>query len=181
MEHTFSVGHSGQSLASNGPVVDSRDLNLVFSPTEATHNKLFPYSPTKYAEPSWMLVLLLGDAMTTNMPVNFDYFCDFIDIFDDGNALTNATCVTISDRGQRNSLRRRATCPPVMSRRFEHQTSYRMFWLGSFPVLRENTLEVVRGLPPLTLPPTSREDFRLDDYLEQGCPTRDPGVAYGPP
>ncbi|GFY24652.1 hypothetical protein TNCV_1016981 [Trichonephila clavipes] len=30
---------SGQSLASNGPVVDSRDLNLVFGLTEATHNK----------------------------------------------------------------------------------------------------------------------------------------------
>ncbi|GFV12443.1 hypothetical protein TNCV_1792221 [Trichonephila clavipes] len=30
---------SGQSLASNGPVVDSRDLNLVFGHTEATYNK----------------------------------------------------------------------------------------------------------------------------------------------
>ncbi|GFX99222.1 hypothetical protein TNCV_2494031 [Trichonephila clavipes] len=30
---------SGQSLASNNSVVDSRYLNLVFSPTEATHNK----------------------------------------------------------------------------------------------------------------------------------------------
>ncbi|GFW34117.1 hypothetical protein TNCV_287991 [Trichonephila clavipes] len=30
---------SGQSLASNGPVVDSRDLNLVFGPTEVTHNE----------------------------------------------------------------------------------------------------------------------------------------------
>ncbi|GFU56416.1 hypothetical protein TNCV_2609381 [Trichonephila clavipes] len=29
---------SVQSLASNGPVVDSRDLNLVFGLTEATHN-----------------------------------------------------------------------------------------------------------------------------------------------
>ncbi|GFX15736.1 hypothetical protein TNCV_2132221 [Trichonephila clavipes] len=46
---------SGQSLASNGPVVDSRYLNLVFVPTEATHNKLFLSSPTKYTgEPSWM-------------------------------------------------------------------------------------------------------------------------------
>ncbi|GFW67419.1 hypothetical protein TNCV_3390901 [Trichonephila clavipes] len=39
---------SGQSLASNGPVVNSRDLNLVFGHTEATHNKLFLSSPTKY-------------------------------------------------------------------------------------------------------------------------------------
>ncbi|GFU68117.1 hypothetical protein TNCV_3630501 [Trichonephila clavipes] len=30
---------SGQSLASNGPVFDSRDLNLVFGHTDATHNK----------------------------------------------------------------------------------------------------------------------------------------------
>ncbi|GFX61298.1 hypothetical protein TNCV_1171371 [Trichonephila clavipes] len=30
---------SSQSLASNGPVVDSRDLNLVFGHTKATHNK----------------------------------------------------------------------------------------------------------------------------------------------
>ncbi|GFW39970.1 hypothetical protein TNCV_5116531 [Trichonephila clavipes] len=30
---------SGQSLASNGPVVDSRDLNLVFGYAESTPNK----------------------------------------------------------------------------------------------------------------------------------------------
>ncbi|GFU42231.1 hypothetical protein TNCV_4554141 [Trichonephila clavipes] len=30
---------SGQSLASNGPVADSRDLNLVFDATESTNNK----------------------------------------------------------------------------------------------------------------------------------------------
>ncbi|GFW44275.1 hypothetical protein TNCV_1747041 [Trichonephila clavipes] len=39
---------SGRSLASNGPVVGSRYLNLVFGHTEATHNKLFLSSPTKY-------------------------------------------------------------------------------------------------------------------------------------
>ncbi|GFU62517.1 hypothetical protein TNCV_1313621 [Trichonephila clavipes] len=33
------VALSGQSLDSNGPIVDSRDLNLVFGHTEATHNK----------------------------------------------------------------------------------------------------------------------------------------------
>ncbi|GFV68173.1 hypothetical protein TNCV_1874551 [Trichonephila clavipes] len=50
---------SGQSLASNGPVIDSRYLNLVFGPMEATHIKLFLFSPTKYTvEPSWMLVLI---------------------------------------------------------------------------------------------------------------------------
>ncbi|GFY21416.1 transposable element Tc1 transposase [Trichonephila clavipes] len=50
---------SGQSLASNGPVVDSRDLNFVFGHAEASPNKLFLSSPTKYtAEPSWPLVLV---------------------------------------------------------------------------------------------------------------------------
>ncbi|GFU69921.1 hypothetical protein TNCV_3967951 [Trichonephila clavipes] len=42
MQHLFywpNVAVSSQSLASNGPVVDSRYLNLVFGPTEATHNK----------------------------------------------------------------------------------------------------------------------------------------------
>ncbi|GFW64984.1 hypothetical protein TNCV_392501 [Trichonephila clavipes] len=43
---------SGQRLASNGPVVDSRYLNLEFGTTEATHNKGFLSSPTKYIEPS---------------------------------------------------------------------------------------------------------------------------------
>ncbi|GFW31272.1 hypothetical protein TNCV_2578531 [Trichonephila clavipes] len=33
------IAVSDQSLASNGPVVDSRDLNLVFGPTVATSNK----------------------------------------------------------------------------------------------------------------------------------------------
>ncbi|GFU65572.1 hypothetical protein TNCV_634951 [Trichonephila clavipes] len=53
------VAISGQSLASNGPVVDSRDLNLVFGHAEATPNKRFLSSPTKYTvEPSWSLVLV---------------------------------------------------------------------------------------------------------------------------
>ncbi|GFT29648.1 hypothetical protein TNCV_4890801 [Trichonephila clavipes] len=70
---------SGQSLASNGPVVDSRDLNLVFGHMEATHNKLFLSSPTKYTvEPSWPLVLvwppfeLLHCALTT---IVFTQYC----------------------------------------------------------------------------------------------------------
>ncbi|GFU62875.1 hypothetical protein TNCV_3520121 [Trichonephila clavipes] len=50
-------GDLHKSLAPNGPVADSRDLNLVFGHTEATHNKLFFSSPTKYTvEPSWILV-----------------------------------------------------------------------------------------------------------------------------
>ncbi|GFX30462.1 hypothetical protein TNCV_3461131 [Trichonephila clavipes] len=50
---------SSQSLASNGPVIESRYLNLMFGPTEVTHNKLFLSSPNKYTvEPSWMLVMV---------------------------------------------------------------------------------------------------------------------------
>ncbi|GFX19269.1 hypothetical protein TNCV_3014131 [Trichonephila clavipes] len=62
----------GQSLASNSTVVDSRDLNLVFGHTEATDNKIFLSSSSKYTvEPSWLLVLvwppfeLLPRALTT--------------------------------------------------------------------------------------------------------------------
>ncbi|GFX71577.1 hypothetical protein TNCV_2695651 [Trichonephila clavipes] len=48
---------SSQSLASNGPIIDSRYLNLVFGPTKATHYRLFLSIITKYTvEPSWMLV-----------------------------------------------------------------------------------------------------------------------------
>ncbi|GFT37234.1 hypothetical protein TNCV_1126841 [Trichonephila clavipes] len=44
---------SSQSLASNGPVVDSRVLNLVFGHAGATPNKGFLFSSTKYTvEPS---------------------------------------------------------------------------------------------------------------------------------
>ncbi|GFT12725.1 hypothetical protein TNCV_5094751 [Trichonephila clavipes] len=39
---------SGQSLASNGLAVRSRDLNLVFGHTEATHSKLFLSNTTKF-------------------------------------------------------------------------------------------------------------------------------------
>ncbi|GFS85786.1 hypothetical protein TNCV_2973291 [Trichonephila clavipes] len=45
--------------ASRVSAVDSRDLNLKFSHTEATRNKLFLSSPTKNTvEPSWQLVLV---------------------------------------------------------------------------------------------------------------------------
>ncbi|GFY34160.1 hypothetical protein TNCV_2504631 [Trichonephila clavipes] len=70
---------SGQSLASNGPVVDSRDLNLVFRHTEANYNKLFLSSTTIYTvEYSWRLVLvwppfgLLHHALT---PIVFAQYC----------------------------------------------------------------------------------------------------------
>ncbi|GFX75150.1 hypothetical protein TNCV_3170771 [Trichonephila clavipes] len=70
---------SDQSLASNGSVVNSRYLNLVFGQTEATHNKLFLSSPTKYiVESSWPLVLvwtpfeLLHRTLTT---IVFSQYC----------------------------------------------------------------------------------------------------------
>ncbi|GFU06697.1 hypothetical protein TNCV_4352861 [Trichonephila clavipes] len=52
---------SGESLQkfSDGPIADSRGLNLVFSRAEAAANKLFLSSPTKFTvEPSWPLVLV---------------------------------------------------------------------------------------------------------------------------
>ncbi|GFW01013.1 hypothetical protein TNCV_1762511 [Trichonephila clavipes] len=50
---------SGQSIVSNGKVVDRRDLNLVFGNAEATPNKSFLSSPPKYTiDPSWPLVLV---------------------------------------------------------------------------------------------------------------------------
>ncbi|GFU26977.1 hypothetical protein TNCV_1151491 [Trichonephila clavipes] len=50
---------SGQSLASNGPVVDSRELSFVSGHTEASHNKLFIPRPSKCTEePYWPLVLV---------------------------------------------------------------------------------------------------------------------------
>ncbi|GFV40468.1 hypothetical protein TNCV_4494251 [Trichonephila clavipes] len=70
---------SGQSLASNGPFLDSRYLNLVFGLMKDINNKLFLSSPTKYTvEPSWMLVLvwepfeLLHRALTT---IVFEQYC----------------------------------------------------------------------------------------------------------
>ncbi|GFV29778.1 hypothetical protein TNCV_1926031 [Trichonephila clavipes] len=75
---------SGQSLALYGPVVDSRDLNLVFGHTEATHAKLFFSNPPKYTiEPSWMFVLvwqpceLLHHASTT---IVFTQYCRMLPI-----------------------------------------------------------------------------------------------------
>ncbi|GFV19703.1 transposable element Tcb2 transposase [Trichonephila clavipes] len=63
-QHLFcwpTLAISGQLLASDGPVVDSRDLNLVFGHAGATPNKLFLSNPTKYiVESSWMLVLNPG-------------------------------------------------------------------------------------------------------------------------
>ncbi|GFV56289.1 hypothetical protein TNCV_106451 [Trichonephila clavipes] len=55
----------------------------------------------------------------------------------------------MSDQGPRNSSWQRAKCTPVVHRSFEHHSDDSTFWLGSTPNLRENTLRLIRGLPPL--------------------------------
>ncbi|GFU34355.1 hypothetical protein TNCV_1991451 [Trichonephila clavipes] len=69
----------GQSLALNSPVVNNRYMNLVFGHAEATLNKRFLSSPTKYTvESSWPLVLvwsqieLLHRTLTT---IVFTQYC----------------------------------------------------------------------------------------------------------
>ncbi|GFU57912.1 hypothetical protein TNCV_3144981 [Trichonephila clavipes] len=54
-----------------------------------------------------------------------------------------------------------ARCTLVIIRSFEHHADDCMFWFCSTPNQRENTLEVVRGLPP-----TSRDDLQFDGYLK---------------
>ncbi|GFT41906.1 uncharacterized protein TNCV_1667561 [Trichonephila clavipes] len=56
---------------------------------------------------------------------------------------------------------------PVVGRSLERYTSDSTMSLGSTPILRENTLGEGQGPPTsLPLPPTLREDLRLDGYLE---------------
>ncbi|GFU37216.1 hypothetical protein TNCV_4272201 [Trichonephila clavipes] len=76
---------SGQSLASNGTVVDSRDLNLVFDRTKATHNKLVLSCLTKYTvEPSWPLVLWQSDRSIDKPTIWFTRHVDIDDLSRDG-------------------------------------------------------------------------------------------------
>ncbi|GFV36430.1 hypothetical protein TNCV_2234771 [Trichonephila clavipes] len=70
---------SGHSLASNGVISDSRDLNLEFGHAETTPNKCFLFSPTKNTiEHAWPLVLvwpqfeLLHRTLTT---IGFAQYC----------------------------------------------------------------------------------------------------------
>ncbi|GFT71428.1 hypothetical protein TNCV_970991 [Trichonephila clavipes] len=57
----------------------------------------------------------------------------------------------MSDQGPRNSSRERTRCASVISCSFEHHTGVSMTCLGSAPISKENTLEVVRSLTPLFL------------------------------
>ncbi|GFY30939.1 hypothetical protein TNCV_1629131 [Trichonephila clavipes] len=50
---------------------------------------------------------------------------------------------------------------PVVIRSFERHVGGSNIWLGSTAILQENTLGVG------ALPPTSLENFRLDEYLER--------------
>ncbi|GFV61490.1 mediator of RNA polymerase II transcription subunit 25 [Trichonephila clavipes] len=49
---------------------------------------------------------------------------------------------------------------------FQHHSGDSTILLGFTQILRNNTLRVVRDLPPLPLPPTSRENLQLEGYLE---------------
>ncbi|GFW33316.1 hypothetical protein TNCV_2859931 [Trichonephila clavipes] len=60
----------------------------------------------------------------------------------------NATCLTVSDRGPRNSSRQKTTCTPVVIRIFEHHAGDSTFWLGSTPILKVVPGDG-QGLPPL--------------------------------
>ncbi|GFU86262.1 uncharacterized protein TNCV_369181 [Trichonephila clavipes] len=51
--------------------------------------------------------------------------------------------------GASNNLARDCRCMPVISSSIEHQSGDNTICLGFTPILRENTLGVVRGLPPL--------------------------------
>ncbi|GFV48103.1 hypothetical protein TNCV_3027861 [Trichonephila clavipes] len=72
------------------------------------------------------------------------YFCIVV--------VTNATCLTMSDRGPRNSSWQRATCTHVVIRSFEHHPGDSLFWLCPTPILRENTLWMARGASHLYSP-----------------------------
>ncbi|GFW46043.1 hypothetical protein TNCV_3276611 [Trichonephila clavipes] len=63
--------------------------------------------------------------------------------------LLTATCLTMSDQGPRNSSWQGANCTPVVSSSFEHHAGDRALWIGSTPILREDTLGVIRDLPHL--------------------------------
>ncbi|GFV66406.1 hypothetical protein TNCV_4898871 [Trichonephila clavipes] len=84
----------------------------------------------------------------------------------------------VSDQVPRNSSWQGPSCTPVIISSFEHHTDDSTNWFGSIPTLRDHT---VSGQGPSTstpLPSTSREDLRLDSYLEYLMPQRHYTFTY---
>ncbi|GFX52179.1 hypothetical protein TNCV_548381 [Trichonephila clavipes] len=63
--------------------------------------------------------------------------------------IANVTSLTKSDRDPRNSSWLRDKSMLVVNHSIEHHTSKSTIWFGFTPILKENTLERVRNLPPL--------------------------------
>ncbi|GFU81927.1 hypothetical protein TNCV_2537361 [Trichonephila clavipes] len=72
----------------------------------------------------------------------------------------------MSYRGSRNSLRQRAKCTPVVSRSFEYHSGDSTFWLGSTPILRGNTLGMVRGFHQSSPSTNLMRGLAAHGYLE---------------
>ncbi|GFW48379.1 uncharacterized protein TNCV_1109421 [Trichonephila clavipes] len=68
----------------------------------------------------------------------------------------------MSDRSPQNSSQPRPRSTPVIIRSFEHHAGNSTFWLGFTTILRENILVWSGTYLSLPLPPTVREDLRLD-------------------
>ncbi|GFW07609.1 hypothetical protein TNCV_3917421 [Trichonephila clavipes] len=49
----------------------------------------------------------------------------------------------------RNSSLQRARCTPAAGHNFDHHSGDNTLWLGSTPILKNNTIGVVRSFPPL--------------------------------
>ncbi|GFV02355.1 uncharacterized protein TNCV_1022831 [Trichonephila clavipes] len=81
--------------------------------------------------------------------------------------VTNATCLTKSDRGLRNLSRLGARIfTPVVSLSFDQHAGDSTVSARFHPYLEGENLEGGQGPPtPLPLPPTTREDLWLDGYL----------------
>ncbi|GFT31391.1 uncharacterized protein TNCV_608261 [Trichonephila clavipes] len=75
---------------------------------------------------------------------------------------SSPSLLVVSDRAIHPDIGLRLV--PVVSRSFDHHTGDSTIWINSTSILRENTLEVVRYLPSLSIN-LMREEFRLDGYL----------------
>ncbi|GFW19633.1 uncharacterized protein TNCV_1605241 [Trichonephila clavipes] len=91
---------------------------------------------------------------------------------------TNATFLTVLDRGARNSSRQTTRCTAVVSRSFEHDTSDSTFWLGSTSIL-ERTPKGCLGAFHLSSPSTNLTRG-LDGYLEYSHAAKAPYICKHP-